>query len=122
MKTFTDILTSLSNTQAAITQTLNLLNEKINNIEEQSKPKRKYSYWASKMFPKYEELMDYLEYDSNGKLYKHLYNEFLSYFHLIPYQLYTKHIKIKICSINISNFPIIALSKTHGIYLSGRGS
>lgn len=76
MNAFTDILTSLSNTQAAITQTLNLLNEKINNIEEQSKPKRKYSYWASKMFPKYEELMDYLEYDSNGKLYKHLYNEF----------------------------------------------
>lgn len=76
MEAFTDILTSLSNTQAAITQTLNLLNEKINNIEEQSKPKRKYSYWASKMFPKYEELMDYLECDSNGKLYKYLYNEF----------------------------------------------
>lgn len=76
MKAFTDILTSLSNTQAAMTQTLNLLNEKINNIEEQSKPKRKYSYWASKMFPKYEELMDYLGYDSNGKLYKYLYKEF----------------------------------------------
>lgn len=76
MKAFTDILTSLFNTQAAITQTLNLLNEKINNIEEQSKPKRKYSYWTSKMFPKYEELMDYLEYDSNGKLYKYLYKEF----------------------------------------------
>lgn len=76
MKTFTDILTSLSNTQAAMTQTLNLLNEKINNMEEQSKPKRKYSYWTSKMFPKYEELMDYLKYDSNGKLYKYLYNEF----------------------------------------------
>ena len=76
MKAFTDILTSLCNTQAAMTQTLNLLNEKINNIEEQSKPKRKYSYWASKMFPKYEELMDYLGYDSNGKLYKYLYKEF----------------------------------------------
>lgn len=76
MKAFTDVLTSLSNTQAAITQTLNLLNEKINNIEEQSKPKRKYSYWASKMFPKYEELMDCLGYDSNGKLYKYLYKEF----------------------------------------------
>ena len=76
MKAFTDILTSLSNTQAAMTQTLNLLNEKINTMEEQSKPKRKYSYWASKMFPKYEELMDYLGYDSNGKLYKYLYNEF----------------------------------------------
>ena len=76
MKAFTDILTSLSNTQAAMTQTLNLLNEKISNIEEQSRPKRKYSYWTSKMFPKYEELMDYLGYESNGELYKYLYKEF----------------------------------------------
>lgn len=76
MKALTDILTSLSNTQAAMTQTLNLLNEKINNTEEQSKPKRKYSYWASKMFPKYEELMDYLGYESNGELYKYLYKGF----------------------------------------------
>lgn len=76
MKAFTDILTSLSNTQTAMTQTLNLLNEKISNIEEQSKPKRKYSYWASKMFPKYEELMDYLGYESNGGLYKYLYKKF----------------------------------------------
>lgn len=76
MKASTDILTSLSNTQAAMTQTLNLLNEKISNIEEQSKPKRKYSYWTFKMFPKYEELMDYLGYESNGELYKYLYKEF----------------------------------------------
>ena len=76
MKAFTDILTSLSNTQAAMTQTLNLLNEKISNTEEQSKPKKKYSYWTSKMFPKYEELMDYLGYESNGELYKYLYKEF----------------------------------------------
>ena len=59
-----------------MTHTLNLLNEKINNIEEQPKPKRKYSYWTSKMFPKYEELMDYLGYESNGELYKYLYKEF----------------------------------------------
>ena len=39
MKAFTDILTSLSNTQAAMTQTLNLLNEKINNTEEQPRQK-----------------------------------------------------------------------------------
>ena len=76
MKAFTDILTSLSNTQAAMTQTLNLLNEKISNTEDQHRPKRKYSYWTSKMFPKYEELMDYLGYESNGELYKYLYKEF----------------------------------------------
>lgn len=60
MKAFTDILTSLYNTQAAMTQTLNLLNEKISNTAEQPRLKRKYSYLISKMFPKYEELMDYL--------------------------------------------------------------
>lgn len=76
MKAFTDILTSLSNTQATMTQTLNLLNEKISNTAEQHRPKRKYSYWTSKMFPKYEELMDYLGYESNGELYKYLYKEF----------------------------------------------
>lgn len=76
MKAFTDILVSLSNTQAAMAHTLNLLNEKINNIEEQPRPKRKYSYWTSKMFPKYEELMNYLGYESNGELYKYLYKEF----------------------------------------------
>lgn len=76
MKAFTNILTSLSNTQAAMTQTLNLLNEKISNLDKSSKPKRKYSYWASKMFPKYEELMDYLGYESNGELYKYLYKGF----------------------------------------------
>ena len=76
MKAFTDILTSLSNTQAAMAQTLNLLNEKISNTAEQPRPKRKYSYWTSKMFPKYEELMDYLGYESNGELYKYLYREF----------------------------------------------
>lgn len=54
MKAFTDILTSLFNTQAAMAQTLNLFNEKINNTEEQPRPKRKYSYWTSKMFSKYE--------------------------------------------------------------------
>lgn len=76
LKQFTDILISLTNTQAAMTQTLSLLNEKINNLEEQFKPKRKYSYWTSKMFPKYEDLKECLGYETNGELYKHLYEEF----------------------------------------------
>nr|DAG77123.1 MAG TPA: BRO family protein [Caudoviricetes sp.] len=76
MKTFTNILTSLSNTQVVMMQTLNLLNEKITNLEEQFKPKRKYSYWTSKMFPKYKKLMDHLGYESNGELYRYLYKEF----------------------------------------------
>lgn len=50
----------------------------------------------------------------------HIVEKILSHFHLIPYQLYTKYIKIKICSINISNLPIIALSNICDIYLPGR--
>lgn len=46
LKQFTDILVSLTNTQAAMIQTLNLLNEKIANLEEKSKPKRKYQRWV----------------------------------------------------------------------------
>lgn len=50
----------------------------------------------------------------------HIVEKFLSHFHLIPYQLYTKHIKIDFSPINISNLPIIDLSKIYGIYLPGR--
>lgn len=52
----------------------------------------------------------------------HIVEKFLSHFHLIPYQPYTKYIKIDFSSINISNFPIITISKTYGIYPLGRGS
>ena len=76
MKPITDILTSLTNTQAAITQTLNLLSKKITTLEESSKPKRKYSYWSTKMFPKYTDLMDCLGYKTNSELYKYLFKEF----------------------------------------------
>lgn len=50
----------------------------------------------------------------------HIVEKILSHFHLTPYQLYTKYIKIDFRSINISNFPIITLSKIYGIYLPGR--
>lgn len=59
-----------------MTQTLDLLNQKITTLEENSKPKRKYSYWSTKMFPKYTKLMGYLEYKTHGELYRYLFNEF----------------------------------------------
>lgn len=46
----------------------------------------------------------------------HIVEKFLSHFQLIPYQLYTKHIKIDFSSINISNSTIISLSKIYDIY------
>lgn len=37
-------------------------------------PKKKWSYWSTKMFPKYQLLADYFQI-SNSELYKNLYNE-----------------------------------------------
>ncbi len=76
-----DILNTLNQT---LNETLLTLNERISKIEEsheqikKSIPKRRYSYWQSKMFPKYQALMDYLGIPSgkNGLLYKELYKEF----------------------------------------------
>lgn len=41
-----------------------------------SLPKKRFSYWSSKMFPKYQLLMDYFGIDKNKDLYKQLYKEF----------------------------------------------
>ena len=54
---------------------------KLEESQEQVKkslPKKKFSYWNSKMFPKYQLLMDYFEIPTgkNGILYKELYKEF----------------------------------------------
>lgn len=53
------------------------LNNRLDSIEQQiSKPipKRKYSYWTTKMFPKYQALADYLQI-SYKELYKFLFKE-----------------------------------------------
>lgn len=62
--------------QYAISEITNLNND-LNSIEQQiSKPipKRKYSYWTTKMFPKYQALADYLQI-SYKELYKLLFKE-----------------------------------------------
>lgn len=62
--------------QYAISEITNL-NNHLNSIEQQiSKPipKRKYSYWTTKMFPKYQALADYLQI-SYKELYKLLFKE-----------------------------------------------
>ena len=62
----------------------------------------------------------HLQHQNHLPMQIHIVEKFLNHFHLIPYQLYTKYIKIDFRSINISNFPIIDLSKIYGIYhLSG---
>lgn len=71
-------LTSITNTLTALTQTITSMQQEIDAIKEAkhtpNPPKKKYSYWASKMFPKYQLLTDYFQI-SNTELYKNLYAE-----------------------------------------------
>lgn len=73
------ILESLNTFTQTVNSALLSLNERIYKLEEtltkSALPKKKFSYWSSKMFPKYELLKDYFEI-SNGKLYQQLYWEF----------------------------------------------
>lgn len=78
------IIESLDNFTRTMNETLSSLNERITKLEEsqeniqKSIPKKRFSYWQSKMFPKYQALMDYFGISSgkNGILYKELYKEF----------------------------------------------
>ena len=71
-------LTSITNTLTALTQTITSMQQEIDTIKETKHtpnlPKKKYSYWTSKMFPKYQLLTNYLQI-SNTELYKNLYAE-----------------------------------------------
>jgi len=78
------ILDTLSTFTKTVNDTLLSLNERMSKLEEsqeqvkKSLPKKRFSYWNSKMFPKYQLLMDYFEIPTgkNGILYKELYKEF----------------------------------------------
>ena len=78
------ILDTLNTFTKTVNDTLLSINERISKLEEsqeqakKSLPKKRFSYWNSKMFPKYQLLMDYFEIPTgkNGILYKELYKEF----------------------------------------------
>lgn len=78
------ILDTLNSFAKTVNDTLLSLNERMSKLEESqeqvknSLPKKRFSYWNSKMFPKYQLLMDYFEIPTgkNGILYKELYKEF----------------------------------------------
>ncbi len=82
--TIQPILDTLNTFTKTVNDTLLSLNERMSKLEEsheqvkKSLPKKKFSYWNSKMFPKYQLLMDYFEIPTgkNGILYKELYKEF----------------------------------------------
>ena len=70
-----DALTSVTNTLTALTQTMTSMQQEINEMKKsQQKPKRRYSYWSSKMYSKYQLLTEYFQI-SNSELYKNLYIE-----------------------------------------------
>lgn len=70
-----DALTSVTNTLTTLTQTMTSMQQEINEIKKsQQKPKRRYSYWSSKMYSKYQLLTEYFQI-SNSELYKNLYIE-----------------------------------------------
>lgn len=82
--TMQPILDTLKTFTKTVNDTLLSLNGKVSKLEEsqeqvkKSLPKKRFSYWNSKMFPKYQLLMDYFEIPTgkNGILYKELYKEF----------------------------------------------
>ncbi len=80
LQPLTDTLSSITNTLTTLTQTMVTMQQEINNIKEQSTnqpkqlPKKKFSYWSTKMFPKYQLLTDYFNI-SNRELYKELFRE-----------------------------------------------
>ena len=68
-----DALTSVTNTLTTLTQTMTSMQQEINEIKKsQQKSKRRYSYWSSKMYSKYQLLTEYFQI-SNSQFYKNLY-------------------------------------------------
>lgn len=72
----TSTLTSMTNTLNTLTQTMASMQQEINSLKqpESKLSKKKWSYWSTKMFPKYQLLTDYFQI-SHTELYKNLYNE-----------------------------------------------
>lgn len=78
--TMQPILDTLNTFTKTVNDTLLSLNERMSKLEEsqeqvrKSLSKKRFSYWNSKMFPKYQLLMDYFEIPTgkNGILYKEL--------------------------------------------------
>lgn len=75
----TEALTSIINTLTTITQTMTSMQQEINAIKETQSvqpklPKKKWSYWSTKMYSKYQLLTDYFHI-THKELYKNLYSE-----------------------------------------------
>ena len=75
MQPIAETLNAITNTLTTLTQTMTSMQQEINEIKKsQQKSKRRYSYWSSKMYSKYQLLTEYFQI-SNSELYKNLYIE-----------------------------------------------
>ena len=79
MQLITEALNTITNTLTTLTQTMTSMQQEINTIKETQSvqlklPKKKWSYWSTKMYPKYQLLTDYFHI-THKELYKNLYSE-----------------------------------------------
>lgn len=70
-----DAITTLSSSIVIMQQDIVSIKQNQENIQKQI-PKKRYSFWSTKMFPKYQLLKDYFGIAENKNLYKELYREF----------------------------------------------
>ena len=75
MQPITETLNAITNTLTTLTQTITSMQQEINSLKEpQQISKKKWSYWSTKMYPKYQLLTDYFHI-THKELYKNLYRE-----------------------------------------------
>lgn len=79
MQPITETLNAITNTLTTLTQAITSMQQEINAIKDsqEDKPKlskKKWSYWSTKMYPKYQLLTDYFHI-THKELYKNLYSE-----------------------------------------------
>ena len=75
MQPITETLNAITNTLTTLTQTMILMQQEINSLKKpQQLPKKKWSYWSTKMYQKYQLLTDYFHI-THKELYKNLYSE-----------------------------------------------
>lgn len=70
-----DTITTLSSSIMTMQQDIISIKLAQENLQKQI-PKKRFSFWTTKMFPKYQLLMDYFSIRENKDLYKELYKEF----------------------------------------------
>lgn len=75
MQPITETLNAITNTLTTLTQVMTSMQQEINSLKNpQQLPKKKWSYWSTKMYPKYQLLTDYFHI-THKELYKNLYSE-----------------------------------------------